>query len=118
MSNEARKVPTRPGWWWREGNHGPYVVEVDDSDGVLFVVADEVRDDGSWLASIPSPAVCAALAEYARAGAAFDDAKADQGEAWTGDWYNALAESLTALREAIRAERAAQGAQAGQGVGG
>lgn len=59
-------MPTGPGWWWRMGPRGPYVEEVDGDQNHAPWIAIEgmpVKDDGSWLAPIPGPAVCAALAE-------------------------------------------------------
>lgn len=68
MSNDngERKLPTRRGGWWRQGTYCPYIEEVEGANGDLFVqmTGIPVTDDGSWLAPIPGPEVCAALAEY------------------------------------------------------
>lgn len=104
MSNETRKLPTRPGWWWREGNRGPYIEEVDcDQNHAPFLAIDgaPVVDDGTWLAPIPGPAVLAALAEYGVALAGCDAATA-------GELGNAIIDRFVAeskLQDAIRAER-------------
>lgn len=94
-----RIVPDRAGWWWRMGSHGPYVVEVDDYyEGVLFAVADEVRDDNTWLAPIPGPAVLAALAEYGDALEFWRENKTPVAGGQASD-------ALRLLDTAIRAER-------------
>lgn len=102
MSNETRKLPTRAGWWWRMGNHGPYVEEVDgDQNHALFLAIDgsDVVDDGTWLAPIPGPEVCAALARRAKALTALDDLGASREVA------DEFVEAGDALDDAIRAER-------------
>ncbi len=58
MAEQARLVPTGPGWWWRMGRNGPYIEEVDgDQNHAPFLAIDgsDVKDDGSWLAEIPDP---------------------------------------------------------------
>lgn len=72
MSDSTRLVPTGPGWWWRQGNQGPYVEEVwGDANHAPYIniCGSPVLDDGSWLAPIPSPEVCAALASDDQPGA-------------------------------------------------
>lgn len=74
MSNETRKLPTRPGWWWADitditGLVSRDVVEVYRAEGHgdrLFIYDKNSIDraDHEWLAPIPGPEVCAALAEY------------------------------------------------------
>ena len=67
MGNDSseRKLPTRRGGWWRQGTYCPYIEEVEGANGDLFVqmTGIPVTDDGSWLAPIYGPAVCAALAD-------------------------------------------------------
>lgn len=68
-----RVVPTGPGWWWLMGNHGPYIEEVEgDQNHALFlsISGSNVVDDGSWLAEVPPPAVCAAWVAAGRPSAA------------------------------------------------
>ena len=109
MSNEARKVPTRPGWWWRQGNHGPYIEEVDGDQNhapFLAILGSNVVDDGTWLAPIPGPEVLAALAEYDRLDALIegsDEVHADQPDVLRVMLRRS--EALSALALAIRAER-------------
>ena len=101
MSNETRKLPTRPGWWWRRGNHGPYIEEVDgDQNHGLFLAIDgsDVVDDGTWLAPIPGPAVLAALAEYG-------NALIGAGDSGTGKLADGYLAAWQQLADTIRAER-------------
>ena len=54
MSNTK---PTRPGWWWWQWG--------EDEPEVLFLENLEAAYSGpQWLAPIPSPAVCVAVAAY------------------------------------------------------
>lgn len=75
---EAERIqPTRPGWWWRQGNHGPYIEQVDgDQNHALFVSLSgtDVTDDGTWLAEVPTPAVCRAVARRIAAEFALEQA--------------------------------------------
>ena len=70
MSNDngERKLPTRRGGWWRQGTYCPYIEEVEGANGDLFVqmTGIPVTDDGSWLAPIYGPAVCAAPMTHGR----------------------------------------------------
>ena len=106
-----RKLPTRPGWWWRRGNHGPYIEEVDgDQNHALFLAIDgsDVVDDGTWLAPIPGPAVLAALAECAMAWNEIDERNAIAAKRGPDVPVAASARTARAidrLRDAIRAER-------------
>lgn len=78
--------PTRPGWWWWQWGK--------DEPEVLFLENLEAAYPGpQWLAPIPSPAVCEALARYA----AFLVSDDDDG--------TCLADHTDALERAIRAER-------------
>lgn len=106
MSNETRKLPTRPGWWWikadpRDTSGGlPYeAVVVYQGRGGLLVsgrTPNRVDQNGGidWLAPIPSPEVCAALAEYAAAFLSYDD----------GHVANFLS-AVDGLQAQLRAER-------------
>ena len=110
MSNETRKLPTRPGWWWREGNRGPYIEEVDCDQNhapFLAILGSNVVDDGTWLAPIPGPAVLAALAEYADALAACSALAApeDYDDDTAMLTFEASRDARRALDAAIRAER-------------
>ena len=93
MSDNTK--PTRPGRWWR-GWPGdgcpPWVEEIDGDDGEMFRVlyGEPVDDDGGWLAPIPSPAVCEAVARYA--------------EAYSNGFPLVQASAETSLLSAIRAE--------------
>ena len=109
MGNDSseRKLPTRRGGWWRQGTYCPYIEEVEGADGDLFVqmTGIPVTDDGSWLAPIPGPAVCAALARYSEA---LDDLDA----LWDGADFitrnnvtNRFNDADDALHDTIRAER-------------
>ena len=107
MSNETRKVPTRPGWWWREGNRGPYIEEVDCDQNhapFLAILGSNVVDDGTWLAPIPGPEVLAALAEYSAAFMARDD-DARAGGSYANGEVRRERIAADALHAAIRAER-------------
>ena len=108
MSNEARKLPTRRGGWWRQGTYCPYIEGVEGVDGDLYVsmTGIPVVDDGTWLAPIPGPEVLAALAEYDRLDALIegsDEVHADQPDVLRVMLRRS--EALSALALAIRAER-------------
>lgn len=100
MGNDSseRKLPTRRGGWWRQGTYCPYIEEVEGADGDLFVqmTGIPVVDDGTWLAPIPGPEACAALAEYG-------DAVMQRGP--TQARGVSVSSALLALEDAIRAER-------------
>ena len=110
MSNETRKLPTRPGWWLikadpRDTSGGlPYeAVVVYQGRGGLLVsgrTPNRVDQNGGivWLAPIPGPDVCAALAEWS-------EALADWDEFPTTACGWRLEDADLALRAAIRAER-------------
>lgn len=77
--------PTRPGWWWTGGNRCP--IEIANIGTIYADAGKPIRDEmslwvagdsrwrgpvadappGFFIAPIPSPAVCAALARYAEA---------------------------------------------------
>lgn len=104
MSNETRKLPTRPGAWYAQWEHdepsddGTLIVWVQEDGGRLLVHLGGLTSDlraFRWLAPIPGPAVLAALAEYG-------DAILHRGPK-QGDVN--VRESLLALDIAIRAER-------------
>ena len=67
-------------------------LEIDGEDGELFQArsGELVDDDGGWLAPIPSPAVCEAVARYA--------------EAYINGLPRAWTSAETSLLSAIRAE--------------
>lgn len=105
MSNETRKLPTRPGWWLVESTND-YEPEILTAmvfgDGFCRCYGDHKNwhvDSGwlTWLAPIPGPEVLAALAEYGDALAeSLDDGMRGsrrEGQAWD------------VLRSAILAER-------------
>ena len=96
MSNTK---PTRPGWWWWQWG--------EDEPEVLFLENLEAAYSGpQWLAPIPSPAVCAAVARYAEALLAShaDSASASyRGE--SEDHFFARTSAQQALVDAILAER-------------
>ena len=109
MSNETRKLPTRPGWWWYHDPSSPHGVCVyvgkspisgqmilDTTGGI--VAADEV--DGEWLAPVPGPAMCTALARYSDLRRRFESEPA----AALDTWKEAM--GLGVLHSAIRSERA------------
>ena len=109
MQRRLRKLPPRPGWWWREGRLIPYIEEVaGDQNHDLFIPISggPIEDDGLWLAPIPGPAVLAALAEYDRLDALIegsDEVHADQPDVLRVMLRRS--EALSALALAIRAER-------------
>ena len=108
MSNETRKLPTRPGWWLinadpRDTSGGlPYeAVVVYQGRGGLLVsgrTPNRVDQNGgiTWLAPIPSPTVLAALAKYG-------DAVLQRGPMQARGV--SVSGALLALEDAIRAER-------------
>ena len=110
MSNETRKLPTRPGWWWgREflggrrglGDLKPCLLAIREDDGALMVEGPLHLDNPDfyeWLAPIPGPEVLAALAEWSAA-----DADWNEFETTACGWRRDDAD--LALRAAIRAER-------------
>ena len=77
MSNDngERIVPDKPGWWWIEADpeitrdeKPVQIIQVTQGRGVLLVSGTmpnrvDQRPDIVWLAPIPGPAVCAALAD-------------------------------------------------------
>ncbi len=114
MSNEARKVPTRPGWWVGQRNAAaprhtdnpePHPVAVTMRGGKLCVGTTPVADPHwTWFAEIPGPAVLAALAEYSAAFMARDnDARA--GGSYANGEVRRERIAADALHDAIRAER-------------
>ncbi len=120
MSNETRKPPTRPGWWWARWNNphaNPTAFFVEDKGGKLWFDARDEDYSGSpawsvehmaghivWLASIPGPAVLAALAEYSAAFMARDD-DARAGGSYANGEVRRERIAADALHAAIRAER-------------
>ena len=114
MSNETRKLPTRPGWWYGywtdQADHG------DGSSATMFEVIDLFgemcfKEDGheygvghvTWLAPIPGPAVLAALAEYGEALVGADTSQPKSRERVLA--RGRLVEAGIAMANAIRAER-------------
>ena len=63
MSNEARPVPTGPGWWWRDD----VIVYVEEGSRGLLFYEDfserwvAVEDDGRWVCPVLTPAEAEAL---------------------------------------------------------
>ena len=114
MSNEMRKLPTRPGWWWARWNNphaNPTAFFVEDKGGKLWFDARDEDYSGSpawsvehmaghivWLAPIPGPDVLAALAEWSAALADWDEFPTT-----ACGWR--MEDADLALRAAIRAER-------------
>lgn len=101
----ARRIPTAPGWWLYGSPDDPSFAEVCEKDGVLvglFCNRDRMVADPAcrWLAPIPSPDVCRALADYAAALAAWD---AEQKEADAAHSFEGP--STARLDNALRAER-------------
>lgn len=105
MSNGQRIVPTRAGWWWArwtrwlpDGIIFPMEVVGDFVDGLIVHEGDFRADspDITWLAPIPGPDVCAALADVTRELDGYDAGESPFGR---------LGNARTALTNAIRAER-------------
>lgn len=71
MAEQARRVPTGPGWWWARRSGGvvrAYPVLKSFAGAIVCnrtFVNDPARE---WLAPIPDPATCAALAEAGNQG--------------------------------------------------
>lgn len=102
MSNETRKLPTRPGWWMvSDSGMPPIARSVISGESGLIVHMGGVTlrvdaPDFTWLAPIPGPAVLAALAEYG-------DAVLQRGP-MQARGVN-VSDALLALEDAIRSER-------------
>lgn len=101
MSNETRKLPDAPGWWWGKWDDVSLCLEVYtvNGEGGLFATRTgyPVADPRiTWLAPIPGPAVCPALAEYG-------EAVMQRGP--TQARGVSVSSALLALEDAIRAER-------------
>lgn len=113
MSNETRKVPTRPGWWVgqrnaaaprRTDNPEPHPIAVTMRGGKLCAGASPVTEPcWTWFGPVPGPAVLAALAEYSDAVHACDVAEAEIAP------FLARAAAGRALRDVLRAERDGNG---------
>ena len=116
MSNETRKLPTRPGWWWYHDPSSPHAVCVyvgkSEISGDLIIettggIVPAYETDGDWLSLVPGPAVLAALAEYADALVACSALAAP--EDYEDDTamltFVASRDARRALDAAIRAER-------------
>lgn len=108
MSNETRKLPTRAGWWWAdmsewhgvEGPPEPLEVYVDRGVAGFDGMFDDQPADQQvrFLAPIPGPEVCVALAEYG-------DALEFWRENKTPVAGGQVSDALRLLDTAIRAER-------------
>ena len=114
MSNEPRKLPTRPGWWWADMSEWHGIGDVPPEPLEVYIEGGRIEFDGMdcdspgedqvrFLAPIPGPAVLAALAEYIGALYDIDDkpAGSDGRERAFSDWTSVQ----SALHSAIRAER-------------
>ena len=111
MGHETRKLPTRPGWWLaRIGDGEPFCsrVWIQGMDNAMIATDAEgghrlvsAWTDAAWLAPIPGPEVCAAVAEYGAAVLAADGAP-DESSLTS---FLARSAADRALRDAIRAER-------------
>lgn len=91
---QPRIVPTRPGWWWaRWAGMNAEMVWSENIDGA--------HPAWEWIAPIPGPEVCAALARYAEA----EPPRVTPGgpPVYQAEWLSAC----EALNDAIRAERGA-----------
>ncbi len=125
QTQTPRIVPTAPGWWWAKGHGTPIRVQrapsfdggealYGFSTGSSLRVADPLWD---WLAPIPDPATCAALAEAGnpspevlRALGRYMRAVLGRGPKQAGGVN--VRDALSALDDAIRAARVA-GAEGG-----
>lgn len=101
-----RIVPDVPGWWWRSISARAFCVEVtgDGERAIRWLWVGQqypVNDDGYWLAPIPGPEVCAALAEYAAALADWDALPPDAED----NRQPSMGYCGVALNAAIRADR-------------
>jgi hypothetical protein len=115
MGNEIegrpeRLLPAKPGKWYVRVNDGPVeIMRVIGEGGQSVIDSGGTPRPIEWwrglrfIAPIPGPTVCAALAEYAAALAAFDATYTDGVHAFEGAGLD------DGLRVAIRAERAATG---------
>ena len=119
QDNEQRIVPTRAGWWWAEVDGGAIeAMEVCDfGAGLRYVTALDAGpvdiSDITWLAPIPGPATCVALAGYVAAVAAYDadELRGASHELTDAEWSEsesierAVSDATANLDAAIRAER-------------
>ncbi len=103
MSNETRKLPDAPGWWWCKAFGGEPAPRLVIDNGRILVVnvagTIESAEDFSafeWLAPIPGPEVCAALAEWFAAHELDCTEAGHQDRFWDAE---------IALADALRAER-------------
>lgn len=111
MRAGGRIVPTKPGWWWVDMSkwHGsdappePLEAYIEDGRSTFDGMddGDPSEDQVTWLAPIPGPEVCAALARYAEA----EPPRVTPGgpPVYQAEWLSAC----EALNDAIRAERGA-----------
>lgn len=91
--------PTQPGRWWAIHRDG---VGPDRDPKIVWRLGDESDRDWDWVARVPSPAVCAALARYAAGLASISPG--NPGSFEDDKWAEANA-ALGALNAALRAER-------------
>lgn len=115
MSNETRKLPTRPGWWWGipktwNEDRETQAIRVAQSPYSNDLLASGLAsvgvwlEDVDWLAPIPGPDVCAALAEYGEAYSLMIlDAR--RGGSYANGEARRVRLAEDALDDAIRAER-------------
>ena len=96
---QPRIMPDKPGWWWaRWAGMNAEMVWSENIDGA--------HSAWEWLAPIPGPEVCAALARYADALAALDAEPNDRIP--TVGIMREFNDAGDALHAAIRAERDAE----------
>lgn len=125
MRAGGRIVPTKPGWWWVDMSkwHGsdappePLEAYIEDGRSTFDGMddGDPSEDQVTWLAPIPGPEVCAALARYSEAVAAYEaDSLRDASRELTdAEWSEseaierAVSDATAILDAAIRAERGA-----------
>lgn len=112
-------MPTRPGWWWTDradrvtGEAWQEIEEIErrQGHGGLWTYYGRIDGDDwprelAFLAPVPSPAVCAALATLADRLAEFDAREGEEPHAF-GEQASGMFRGLLA---ALRAEREGGGA--------
>lgn len=106
-------MPTGPGWWWVKGSRDPVLIALDGGlsisidgpvtgrPGMGWVALDKyILRMSDWppdylIAPIPSPEVCATVAEYSAAISADPDANT----------YPRFDRAASAFHDAVRAAR-------------
>ena len=125
MSNETRKLPTRPGWWWVTDavlvDDPPVLAEFQPlTNGYAVYIGDQTYFEGDlvFIAEVPPPEVCAAWDAAGRPSGAVLEAlgsliRAENSFAYAADservgyWVDDLITEIRDMkaRTAIRAER-------------